>query len=241
MHGKLGIPSNGIIHLTKFTQISLPQRIKQVACGDYHTMALSEDGRVYAWGGTLHKKTGEKSSAGGVPKNEPCLVSTLADRGAKIAHIDCGDFHSVALDQYGVLYTWGGGGQSYNKGQCGHGNFEETETPSIVKALQHKPIKKVAAGGFHTIAVTEEDELYAWGSGTYGELGTGDQKTESSPKLVAMPNEVLLMPSDEDPTIEVLKSGEKKPKISQISAGGHHSLVLTSRGHLYSFGYGAHG
>ena len=49
------------------------------------------------------------------------------------------------------------------------------------------------------------------------------------------------MPSDEDPTIEVLKSGEKKPKISQISAGGHHSLVLTSRGHLYSFGYGAHG
>ena len=111
----------------------------------------------------------------------------------------------MALDQYGVLYTWGGGGQSYNKGQCGHGNFEETELPSIVKALQHKPIKRVAAGGFHTVAVTEEDELYAWGSGTYGELGTGDQRTESSPKLVAMPQEVLLMPSDDDPTYEVLK------------------------------------
>ena len=116
LHGKLGLQSQGIIHLTKFNQISIPERAKAVACGDYHTMALSEDGRVYAWGGTLHKKTGEKSSAGGVPKNEPCLVSTLADRGAKIAHIDCGDFHSVALDQYGVLYTWGGGGQSYNKG-----------------------------------------------------------------------------------------------------------------------------
>ncbi len=72
-------------------------------------MALSEDGHVYAWGGTLHKKTGEKSS-GGANKNEPRLVQTLADKGAKIAHIDCGDFHSVALDQYGVLYTWGGGG-----------------------------------------------------------------------------------------------------------------------------------
>lgn len=83
-------------------------RAKAVACGDYHTMALSEDGRVYAWGGTLHKKTGEKG--GGSNKQEPRLVQTLADVGAKIVSIDCGDFHSVALDQYGVLYTWGGGG-----------------------------------------------------------------------------------------------------------------------------------
>ena len=59
-------------------------------------MALSEDGRVYAWGGTLHKKTGEKG--GGANKNEPRLVQTLADMGAKIVQIDCGDFHSVALD-----------------------------------------------------------------------------------------------------------------------------------------------
>lgn len=30
-------------------------------------------------------------------------------------------------------------------------------------------------------------------------------------------------------------------KISQISAGGHHSLVLDDQGHVYSFGYGSHG
>jgi alpha-tubulin suppressor-like RCC1 family protein len=83
--------------------------------------------------------------------------------------------------------------------------------------------------------------MYAWGSGTYGELGTGDQASASEPKLVKLPNEVLLMPSDEDPSLNVLKMGETKPKIAQISAGGHHSLVLTSRGCLYSFGYGAHG
>ena len=139
LHGKLGIASNGIIHLTKFTQINLPVRAKAVACGDYHTMCLSEEGHVYAWGGTLHKKTGEKqSSKGGPPTNEPRLVQTLADMGAKLTQIDCGDFHSVALDQHGVIYTWGGGGASYNKGQCGHGNTEDTELPSIVRGLQHK-------------------------------------------------------------------------------------------------------
>ena len=85
LHGKLGIASNGIINLTKFTQINLPVRAKAVACGDYHTMCLSEEGHVYAWGGTLHKKTAEKqSSKGGPSTNEPRLVQTLADMGAKI-------------------------------------------------------------------------------------------------------------------------------------------------------------
>lgn len=73
-------------------------------------MCLSEDGRVYAWGGTLYKKTGEKSNDKGPPKHEPKLVKALAEAGAVINHIDCGDFHSVALDQFGVLYSWGGGG-----------------------------------------------------------------------------------------------------------------------------------
>lgn len=56
-----------------------------------------------------------------------------------------------------------------------------------------------------------------------------------------MPNEAMLVPSDQDPTANVLKYSSSKPQMSQISAGGHHSLVLTARGSLYSFGYGSHG
>ena len=87
--------------------------------------------------------------------------------------IGCGDFHSVALDQYGVLYSWGGGGQSYNKGQCGLGHNGDVEFPEIVQDLRHKAVKRVSAGGFHTVALCEDNELYAWGSGAYGELGLG--------------------------------------------------------------------
>jgi alpha-tubulin suppressor-like RCC1 family protein len=46
-----------------------------------------------------------------------------------IIQIDCGDFHSMALDSEGKLYTWGGGGPAYNKGQCGHGHSEDIENP----------------------------------------------------------------------------------------------------------------
>lgn len=68
--------------------------MKSVSCGDYHTMALLEDGTVYAWGGTLHKKVGGEKGA--QQNNEPRLVSGLS--GKFIIQIDCGDFHSVALD-----------------------------------------------------------------------------------------------------------------------------------------------
>jgi len=66
----------------------------------------------------------------------------------------------------------------------------------IVKALQGKAIKKVSAGGYHTLALTEDNEIYAWGSGVYGELGSGNQNSTNTPQLVKMPNDVMLVPSD---------------------------------------------
>jgi len=55
-----------------------------------------------------------------------------------------------------------------------------------VKALEDKFVTKVAAGGFHTLAVTKDDEIYSWGSGTYGELGVGNQQSVCKPQMVKM-------------------------------------------------------
>lgn len=59
LHGKIGI-EKFVKHLTSFClfPMSTEHPIKQVACGDYHTLALLEDGRVFGWGGTLHKVCG---------------------------------------------------------------------------------------------------------------------------------------------------------------------------------------
>lgn len=64
-----------------------------------------DNGDVYGWGGTWHKKIGDRN-----PK--PSLVRGL-DK-VKIVKIGCGDFHSVALTERGILFTWGGGGKNYN-------------------------------------------------------------------------------------------------------------------------------
>jgi alpha-tubulin suppressor-like RCC1 family protein len=57
LHGKLGIPELKVTNMSKFTKLTtLKAIIRQVACGDYHTLALTKEGAVYTWGGSLHKK-----------------------------------------------------------------------------------------------------------------------------------------------------------------------------------------
>ncbi len=56
LHGKLGIEGLTKVNVTIFQPITslLQERVKQVECGDYHTLCLLENGLVYTWGGSLH-------------------------------------------------------------------------------------------------------------------------------------------------------------------------------------------
>lgn len=85
---------------------------------------------------------------------------------------------------------------------------------------------KVACGGFHTLALSSENELFAWGGGSYGECGYGDFYDTSKPKLVKMPYEVQIREEDDDegPLDQHMK---ENVQIRSIAAGGHHSLVVS--------------
>lgn len=41
---------------------------------------------------------------------------------------------------------------------------------------------KIACGGYHTLVLTSEDELFAFGAGSYGECGYGEAKETCRPK-----------------------------------------------------------
>ncbi len=69
-------------------------------------------------------------------------------------------------------------------------------------------VTQVSAGGFHTLALCISGELYAWGNSAHGECGIGEFTETNKPRLVKFPEE----------------------PIQQMSAGGHHSLVLTTSG-----------
>lgn len=52
-----------------------PKKVTQVACSFFHTMALTEEGQVYTWGGTLGGKRGGKEIRRASIKFEPILIT----------------------------------------------------------------------------------------------------------------------------------------------------------------------
>lgn len=122
--------------------------------------------------------------------------------------------------------------------------------PQRVEALAHKRISKVSCGAFHTLALTEDKELYTFGSGSSGECGHGDNKDTLVPKLLNIPKEKKTTAAKQDKLMkELLKEKDNKLKnfveeaasIIDVAAGGKHSIVLTGQGSVYTFGFGDQG
>jgi alpha-tubulin suppressor-like RCC1 family protein len=88
--------------------------------------------------------------------------------------------------------------------------------------------------------------MYGWGSGKFGETGTGESQDSCAPKECVdfrlnkyrhtSLNELQNFIEEED-------MGTKEPdeNIIAVHAGGKHSMILTDSGTLYSWGFGAIG
>ena len=140
--------------------------IKEIACGEAHSLALTQHGEVYAWGRGYEGQLGIRESVetASVPKYIDSFYSK------HIASIACGQRTSFAVDIDGNLYSWGEG----RCGQLGHGKERECKRPKIIKFSEELRVKEISAGAAHTIILTEKGEIWVWGMNNYGQLGTGD-------------------------------------------------------------------
>lgn len=79
----------------------------RVACGSYHSFAVDEQGRVYAWGANNFGQLGMPDEAGesNASHLKPRVVETLRDY--NIVSIAGGEHHSLAYTTDGKLLTWG--------------------------------------------------------------------------------------------------------------------------------------
>lgn len=81
------------------------------------------------------------------------------------------------------------------------------EEPTLVKALDGIKISAIAAGGWHSCAVSEEGDLYTWGWNSNGQLGIGDEYS-----VMATPHVVDF----DDDQVNVVK----------VACGSRHTIVL---------------
>jgi len=63
--------------------------------------------------------------------------------------------------------------------QLGNGSTCYTTIPEKVVDLDGIPIADIAAGGWHSLALTSDGQIYVWGRGEYGRLGVGDRTGSS--------------------------------------------------------------
>ncbi|KAL5973454.1 hypothetical protein ACLOJK_030104 [Asimina triloba] len=95
--------------------------------------------------------------------------------GNYIKAIACGGRHSAVITDAGAVLTFGWG----LYGQCGQGSTDDELSPACVSSLWGIPMKGVAAGLWHTLCVSMDGDVYAFGGNQFGQLGTGADQAEA--------------------------------------------------------------
>ena len=192
-------------------------QIGQVACGGMCSFAVvRRTGEVYTWGQTVGS---EKE-----PARSPVRVPGM--RG--VAYLAAGMFHALALQEDGRVLAWGNG----DYGQLGLGRPGNEDTPTEVEALSRAGVRTVAAGGWHSAAVTAGGVCYVWGRGEYGRLGLGDGDCADKQR----PVELTLGSWARNGEGGKNGHGRSVPRIVDAALGGTHSCLLDESGRVYSFG-----
>ena len=131
--GQLGTGRKGISSSPLCVEGELAgQSVKQVACGAFHTVALTVVGGVFV--------AGKDCSGPSKPVFRP-VQGALA--GLRADEVACGDAHTaVVASQRRSLFTWGNGAG----GRLGHGDLSNCDAPKLVDRLRDRHVVQVACG-----------------------------------------------------------------------------------------------
>ena len=145
---------------------ALNRTISAISCGWYHTVFLTNDGKVYSCGWNQSGQLGDNRNFGTYTANPtPSIISTL--NSFTISAIACGGSRTVFLTNDGKVYSCGWNGN----GQLGLGDTAYRSVPSIISTLNSFTISAIACGGFHTVFLTNDGKVYSCGYNYYGQLG----------------------------------------------------------------------
>ncbi|XP_007026937.2 PREDICTED: ultraviolet-B receptor UVR8 isoform X2 [Theobroma cacao] len=216
-------------------------KITSVAAGGRHTLALSDMGQVWGWGygGEGQLGLGSRIKMVSSPHLIPCIEQTTSGKdrslavhqgslssqmqlskayGSYVKEITCGGRHSAVITDAGALLTFGWG----LYGQCGQGSTSDLLKPTCVSSFSGIQVLGVAAGLWHTVCIAVDGQVYAFGGNQFGQLGTGAEQAETSPRQ-----------------LDAASLEGKHAKM--VSCGARHSAILTDDGRVLSWGWNKYG
>lgn len=160
-----------------------------VACGEFHTCAVTMSGELYTWGDGTHN-AGLLGHSNNVSHWIPKRISGPL-QGHQVAAVACGPWHAALITSAGQLFTFGDG----TFGVLGHGDRKSVLYPREIESLSGLRTVAVSCGVWHTAAVVEvivtatsgsisSGKLFTWGDGDKYCLGHGDKESRLKPTCV---------------------------------------------------------
>jgi alpha-tubulin suppressor-like RCC1 family protein len=170
-HGQLG--NGGTKSSTTPVHVVGLEHVVEISAGQLDSCARTESGEVFTWGGNEHGQLGDGST-----KNSDVPVHIVLPGPASL--ISCGgsqpnNGHSFAIVK-GEVIGWG----ADEFGQLGDGGGTDKLSP-VATGLH---FARVVASGQSSIGLDAEGNVWTWGEGSRGDLGTGNEKTQLVPQLV---------------------------------------------------------
>ena len=222
-HGQLGnntkTNSNTIVAVQTISTPIAGKKIVKIAAGQGHSLALTDDGMVYAWG---RNDTGQLGNNATTDAMLPVAVTVTGTpmSNKTIVEIASGARHSLAIDSSGKVYAWGHNGS----GQLGNNSTVNALTPVAVQAPADKNIIQVSGSGWlgaSSSALASDGTVYSWGRGFDGQLGDGTNNDSSVPVITT----INLVDTPSTPTHVMAKPGDTTAIISwqaPIVSGGQN-------------------
>ena len=189
-----------------------------VAAGTYHSAFIDPQGRLLTRG----TEVGDMENCPGLLGHgayvrvlpTPAVVPSMP--AGRVRSVAAGHRHSLVLTEAGTVLSFGRGWS----GALGHGDELDQLQPKVIAALGGLRIAAISAGAGHSLAMTEAGDVLSFGCGSSGQLGHGDTFCRRRPAQI------------------LTLAGHR---VTSISAGGCHSLVVAASGTLYAFGRGEGG
>lgn len=150
----------------------------------------------------------------------------ILNSGEGIIDIVDGNEHTILLTSEHRVFVYG----YRNLHQLGTGDYTDYNYPFDITGNFNlesgEYITKIYAGDFHSAALTSNNRLFMWGSNAYGQCAVSVFDTTS----ISLPRDVTaqfnLYPTEE---------------FMQVSLGNNHSMVTTTHGRIFTFGYNYYG
>ncbi|XP_054718760.1 RCC1 domain-containing protein 1-like [Uloborus diversus] len=185
--------------------------VQQVCVGDVISCALSSDGEVFS-----------------VCFDEKFPSNLLPMRWI-ICEVACGKEHVLLLSDSGQVISFGNG----SRGQLGHGNIENIDAPKLLESLDGIVVKNIAAGGWHSAAISGEGDLYMWGWNESGQLGFPCNEVHEH-----------ILPKEEIETICCLPKFlefQNDNNVLKVSCGSRHTACITEDHQVWTWGWNGYG